>query len=160
LEAYHQYLLGKLLGLLLLAALQLAVIILGTSWLFAVDWGNSLAGVVLIGSAFVFSACGLGILVGSLANTEKAFSAAGMLGTQILAAAGGSMVPLYLFPDWLNALVRVFPNALALQTFLDLMSVGGLSDVAGEAATLFLMGILFLLAAWLRLASGRRKSYA
>ncbi|WP_053362197.1 ABC transporter permease [Bacillus sp. FJAT-27251] len=157
---YSQYLLGKLLGLLLLSVLQLGVIILGTSVLFGVHWGNSLAGVILIGFAFVFSACGLGILFGSLANTEKAFSAGGMLGTQILAAAGGSMVPLYMFPDWVNSVMRVFPNALALQSFLDLMSGEGLRDVAGEAAALFLIGCLFLLAAWLRLAAGRRKSYA
>ncbi|WP_404331551.1 ABC transporter permease [Mesobacillus maritimus] len=157
---HSQYLLGKLLGLLFLSTIQLTVIILGTSLLFSVHWGESIAGVLLVGFAFVFSACGLGVLCGSLVKTEQAFNSAGILGTQLLAAAGGSMVPLYVFPDWLNELVKVFPNALALQTFLDLMSGESIQGVVFEAAILLLLGFFFIGLAFLRLSAERRKTYA
>jgi ABC-2 type transport system permease protein len=156
---YSQYLLGKLVGLLFLSTIQLTVIILGTSLLFNVHWGESIAGVLVVGFAFVFSACGLGILCGSLVKTEKAFNSAGMLGTQLLAAAGGSMVPLYVFPDWLNEIVKVFPNALALQTFLDLMSGESLQGVVHEAAMLLFAGVFFILLAFMRLSAERRRTY-
>lgn len=157
---YSQYLLGKLLGLLFLATIQLAIIILGTKVLFDVHWGESIAGIVLVGLAYVFSACGLGVLCGSLLKTEKSFSTAGMLGTQILAAAGGSMVPLYVFPEWLKEVVTIFPNALALQTFLNVMSGDHIQAVVYEALILILMGIIFLVMAFMRLSLERRKSYA
>lgn len=157
---YSQYLAGKLLGLLLLSTIQLCMIIFGTSVLFGVDWGDSTIGIILVGFAFVFSASGLGILLGSLAKTEKSFSAASMLGTQLMAAVGGSMVPLYVFPDWVNGIVRIFPNALALQTFLDLMSGSGAGEVLSEVGILIAMGFVFLGIAWFRLANERRLSYA
>lgn len=157
---HSQYLLGKLIGLLLLSTIQLAIIILGTSLLFDVYWGDSLGGIFLIGLAYVFSACGMGVLCGSLLKTEKAFSSAGMLGTQILAAAGGSMVPLYVFPEWLNEIVRVFPNALALQSFIELMSGEMAKGVFLEAAMLFTLGLVFMVVAFVRLTAERRKTYA
>jgi ABC-2 type transport system permease protein len=157
---HSQYLLGKLVGLLFLSTIQITVIIIGTSLLFHVHWGESVAGVFLVGFAFVFSACGLGVLCGSLVKTEKAFSTAGVLGTQILAAAGGSMVPLYVFPDWLIQVMKVFPNALPLQTFLDLMSGESFQAVVFEATMLLLLGFFFILMAFLRLSAERRKTYA
>jgi ABC-2 type transport system permease protein len=156
----HQYLLGKFLGLFLMACLQFFVIIFGTSLLYGVDWGESMSGVILIGLSFVFSVCGLGLLLSALVKTEKVFSVAGMLGTQILAAVGGSMVPLYVFPDWLNKFVKIFPNALTLQTFLDLMSGGLLKDVLFEVAILLAIGLLSLLVAWMLLSAKRRMSHA
>lgn len=157
---HSQYLFGKLLGLFLLSSIQLIVIIVGTTLLFDVYWGDSLSGIIVIGLTFVFSACGLGILLGTLARTEKSFNALGMLGVQILAAAGGSMVPLYLFPDWVNTIMKFFPNGLALQTFLNLMSGGDLKGIIFEAAMLLIIGLIFLGAALLRLSAERRKTYA
>ncbi|PLR94686.1 ABC transporter permease [Bacillus sp. T33-2] len=157
---HSQYMMGKFTGLLFMSLIQLMVIILGTSLLFGVDWGNSLSGVALAGIAYVFSACGLGVLIGSFIKTEKAFNVAGMLGTQILSGIGGSMVPLYLFPDWMNGIVQVLPNALALQTFLDLMSGGTFIEVVPEAAILIGMGVLFFAIGWMRQSAERRLSYA
>lgn len=157
---HYEYLAGKVLGLLFLSTLQLLVIILGTKFIFSVDWGPSLAGVFIIGLSFVFSACGLGVMAGSLLKSQKAFNIAGMLGTQIMAAIGGSMVPLYLMPDWVNTIVKVFPNALALQSFLELMAGGGVKDILPGAAGLLGLGILFLAIGWLRLAAERRVNYA
>ncbi|RHW35702.1 ABC transporter permease [Neobacillus notoginsengisoli] len=157
---HFEYLTGKFLGLLFLSLLQLLAIMLGTHFLFSVDWGSSISGVLLIGVSFVFSASALGVMAGSFIKTEKAFSTAAMLGTQIMAAVGGSMVPLYAFPDWINHLVKVFPNALALQSFLELMSGGGVKDVLPGAAALIGLGIIFLAIGLSRLAVERRTIYA
>ncbi|MEW8972131.1 ABC transporter permease [Mesobacillus jeotgali] len=156
----QQYLIGKFIGLLFMSSIQFLIIILGTHYLYHVRWGDSITGVLIVGFAFVFSVSGLGVLLGALVKKEKTFNAAGMLATQIMAAVGGSMVPLYIFPDWVNTVVKVLPNALALQTFLELMSGAGAGKVWLEASILIAIGLGSLLIAFLSLSARRRASHA
>lgn len=156
----QQYLIGKFIGLLFMSSMQFLIIILGTHYLYHVRWGESLTGVIIVGFAFVFSVCGLGVLLGALVKKEKTFNAAGMLATQIMAAVGGSMVPLYMFPDWVNTIVKVLPNALALQTFLELMSGAGVGKVWLEASILIGIGLGSLFIAFVSLSARRRAFHA
>lgn len=109
---------------------------------------------------FVFNACGLGILAGSFIKTEKAFSVAGMFATQIMAAVGGSMVPLYLFPDWVISITKFLPNGLALQTYLDLMSGANVSEILPAIAGSVGLGLMFFAIGLIRLSLERRGRYA
>lgn len=70
------------------------------------------------------------------------------------------MVPLYIFPDWVNTVVKVLPNALALQTFLELMSGAGVWQVLIEAGILIAIGLVSLLIAFVSLFAGRRALHA
>ncbi|WP_226087398.1 ABC transporter permease [Mesobacillus sp. S13] len=155
-----QYLIGKFIGLLFMSSIQFLIIVLGTHYLYHVRWGESMTGVIIVGFAFVFSVSGLGVLLGALVKKEKTFNAAGMLATQIMAAVGGSMVPLYIFPDWVNTVVKVLPNALALQTFLELMSGAGVGKVWLEAGILIVIGLASLLIAFVTLSARRRAFHA
>lgn len=156
----HHYLFGKFIGLLFMSSIQFLIIILGTRYLYGVQWGESMAGVAVVGFSFVFSVCGLGVLLGSLVKTEKTFNVAGMLGTQIMAAVGGSMVPLYIFPDWLNSVVKILPNALALQTLLELMSGSNVSEVIMEAGILIAIGVSSLAISMAAFSAARRGLHA
>lgn len=157
---YPNYLLGKLLGLVIICLVQAFIIIAGTSIIFGVDWGPSLSGIVIMTIAFVVNACGLGVLAGSLIKTEKAFSVAGMFGTQIMAALGGSMVPLYMFPDWVVSITKFLPNGLALQTYLDLMSGAALSNILPAIGGSLGLGLVFVMIGLIRLSFERRGKYA
>ncbi|WP_040205514.1 ABC transporter permease [Neobacillus jeddahensis] len=157
---YPNYLLGKLLGLIILCLMQASIIIVGTSLIFGVDWGESLSGIMLLTFAFVVNACGLGVLAGSFIKTEKAFNVAGMFGTQIMAALGGSMAPLYIFPDWVVFVTKILPNGLALQTYLKLMSGAAVSDILPAFAGSIVLGIAFFSIGLFRLSLERRGKYA
>jgi ABC-2 type transport system permease protein len=157
---YTNYLTGKMIGLIVISLLQAFVIIIGTRLLFGVDWGNSVLGLVVMTFAYVVSACGLGVLAGSFIKTEKAFGAAGMLGTQIFAALGGSMAPLYIFPDWFVTVSKILPNGLALQTYLDLMSGAEFIEILPAVLSSFGLGILFFAMGLFRLSVERRGKYA
>lgn len=146
-----QYMLGKFIGLFLISNLQLLVIVAGTALLFGVNWGNSTLGLMLTMLSFTMSTSGLGVFVGSFIQKESVFTNVGMIGTQILAAIGGSFVPIYLFPEWMHVAAKVVPNALALQMFLELMSGGAAADIWQEAAIAAAVGIVLMLLAWLRL---------
>lgn len=157
---YLHYLTGKMIGLIIVSLTQAFVIIIGTKVLFGVDWGSSISGIAFMTFSFVISACGLGVLAGSFIKTEKAFNAAGMLGTQILAALGGSMAPLYIFPDWFVNAAKILPNGLALQTYLDLMSGAAVSDIFPAILGSFGLGILFFAIGLFRLSTERSGKYA
>ncbi|MCL6572335.1 MAG: ABC transporter permease [Bacillus sp. (in: Bacteria)] len=157
---YTKYLFGKLLGLVIISLLQAFIIIIGTKLLFGVDWGSSVTGIIMMTLAFVINACGLGVLAGSLIKKEKSFNVAGSLGVQIMAALGGSMVPLYIFPDWVLTVTKLFPNGLALQTYLELMSGASFSEILPAVAGSIGLGLLFFAIGLFRLSIERRGSYA
>lgn len=158
--SYHQYLVGKMLGLITISLIQAFVIIIGTTFIFGVDWGDSVAGVIVITISFVISACGLGVLAGSFIKKEKTFSVASMLATQIMAAIGGSMAPLYIFPDWAVFVGKFLPNGLALQTYIELMSGSSLIDILPAVAGILGLGFFFFIIGLVRLLMERRGRYA
>lgn len=157
---YPNYLLGKMLGLIIICLTQACIIIIGTNLIFGVDWGASIPGIMLLTVAFVVNASGLGVLVGSFIKTEKAFSVAGSFGTQIMSALGGSMVPLYIFPDWVIAATKLLPNGLALQTYLKLMTGAAVSDILPAIAGSLGLGMVFFLIGLFRLSLERGRKYA
>ncbi|WHY78046.1 ABC transporter permease [Neobacillus sp. WH10] len=157
---YPNYLLGKMLGLIIICLTQAFIIISGTKLIFGVDWGPSISGIVIMTIAFVVNASGLGVLAGSLIKKEESFNVAGMFGTQIMAALGGSMAPLYVFPDWLVSTTKFLPNGLALQTYLDLMSGASLSKILPAIAASMGLGVLFFAIGLTRLSIERRGKYA
>jgi ABC-2 type transport system permease protein len=157
---FKNYLAGKMLGLIIIGVTQAFIIIVGTRLLFGVDWGKSIAGIILMTVTFVISTCGLGVLAGSIIKTSKTFDSVGMLASQIFAALGGSMAPLYIFPDWVVLITKGLPNGLALQTYLELMSGATLSDILPAIGSSIGLGILFFAIGLYRLSSGRRGNYA
>ncbi len=158
--SYTNYLVGKMVGLIIVCLVQATIIIIGTKLIYGVDWGDSIAGIMLMTFSFVISACGLGVLVGSFIKKEKSFNIAGSLGTQIMAALGGSMVPIYVFPDWVATATKILPNGLALQTYLDLMSGSSFIEVLPSIALSFGLGFTFFAIGLIRLSTERRGSYA
>ncbi|MDM5320779.1 ABC transporter permease [Bacillus altitudinis] len=153
------YIVGKLLGIVLMCMIQLAVIILFTSFVFKVNWGEPFT-VVMIGCSFILNAAGFGVLIGSFINREKTFNSVGILGTQVLAALGGSMVPLYLFPQWVIDISYFLPNSLALQMFLKSMAGANFSEIQSGLLLSCGMGLAFFIIALLRMSFERKHRYA
>lgn len=153
------YIVGKLLGIVLMSMIQLAVIILFTSLVFKVNWGEPFT-VGMIGCSFILNAAGFGVLIGSFINREKTFNSVGILGTQVLAALGGSMVPLYLFPQWVIDISYFLPNSLALQMFLKSMAGADFSEIQSGLLLSCGMGLAFFIIALLRMSFERKHRYA
>jgi len=153
------YIVGKLVGIVLMSMIQLAVIILFTSFVFKVNWGEPFT-VVMIGCSFILNAAGFGVLIGSFINREKTFNSVGILGTQVLAALGGSMVPLYLFPQWVMNISYFLPNSLALQMFLKSMAGADFSEIQSGLLLSCGMGLVFFIIALLRMSFERKHRYA
>jgi ABC-2 type transport system permease protein len=137
------------LGRLGIALLQALLIVVGTLLLFGVRWGD-VAGALAVVVAFCLVGTGAGMLLGSVAGSaEQAGPLAILLGLG-LAALGGCMVPLEVFPDRLRQIAHLTPHAWANDAFSELLERdGGLPDVLGELAVLLgVAALLIALATW------------
>jgi ABC-2 type transport system permease protein len=140
---------GQAAGRVGVAMLQAGYIVLATWLLFRVDWGDPLATAAVI-VLFCLVAGGAGMLVGATFRND---SQAGGVGIGLglgLAALGGSMVPLEIFPPALRTIAHVTPHAWANEAMAEIVRRdGGISDVSLELAVLAGFAVVLLvLAAW------------
>ncbi|PHA29774.1 ABC transporter permease [Bacillus wiedmannii] len=113
---------GKFLGTLLFACIQLGMFIVATHFMFQVEWGGDLSQIVVVGMSYAICVSGLSMLIAAFIREEKTADVMGGIGIQILAILGGSMLPIYVFPDTLQTIANVAPNKWALTSFLNIMS--------------------------------------
>ncbi|MFN8232625.1 MAG: ABC transporter permease [Actinomycetota bacterium] len=145
-------LLGEALGRYAIALVQALPIVLGTVALFRVQWGNLLTtGLVVL--LFALTATGAAMLMGSvLHNAEQAGSMGVFLGL-ILAALGGCMVPLDVFPPLMFRIAHLIPHAWAIEALNDSIATDASpAQVSTELAVLavYAAGLLVVATVLLR----------
>jgi ABC-2 type transport system permease protein len=140
---------GEAGGRILVALAQAAYIVVVTLLLFQVDWGDPVAtGTVVV--LFCIVAGGAGMLIGATLKNDSQAAGAGVgLGIG-LAALGGSMVPLEIFPDAVLPFAYATPHAWANRAMAEIVRRDGtLADVGLEVAVLAGFAVLLLgLATW------------
>jgi ABC-2 type transport system permease protein len=142
-------LLGEGLGRYAIALLQGLVIMVGSLLIFGVSWGAPLgAAAVLV--LFCAVGCGAGMLMGALFRNEQQAGAVSLLAGLGLAAIGGSMVPLEVFPDAMRTVAHLTPHAWGNDAFATLVGRnGGIGDIVTELAALAGFAVaLIALATW------------
>ena len=140
---------GEALGSLGIALLQGLIIILGSALIFGVSWGDPV-GAALILILFSLVGAGFGMLLGStFRNDQQSQSVALLLGMG-LAALGGSMAPLEVFPDTMRTIAHVTPHAWGNDAFYNLVRQGGnVADILRELGVLAAFAVVLLtLATW------------
>jgi len=117
-------LLGKFLFLSLIGTLQ-AFIILGVAHIFfEVPIANSILPLSLacLGSAALAS--GIALLTASLCGSTAQMNTVSTFIVLLFSAIGGSMVPRFMMPDWLQSLGRFTPNNWAIEAFYGILARG------------------------------------
>jgi ABC-2 type transport system permease protein len=114
---------GEVLGRFLVGIIQAAVIIFGSALVFGVKWGQPV-GVAAIVIVFTLVSAGAAIFLGALLrNVQQASGVSLILGLG-LAAIGGSMVPLQVFPPTMQTIAHITPHAWANDAFAQLIANG------------------------------------
>ncbi len=146
--SYAQVLGGKVLGIFLSGVAQMSILIVASSLLFNLRWGDPLAVLVLV-LAVVAGVTGWGILLAAIAKTPAQVSSVGTALMLLFAVLGGPFrSPASSFPGWLQILSKLTPNAWGLEGFTELGSGGTLTDVLTPIGALLLMAaVLFSIAA-------------
>jgi ABC-2 type transport system permease protein len=140
---------GQAAGRIAVALLQALYIVVASWLLFRVDWGDPLATTAVV-VLFCLVAGGAGMLVGAtFRNDSQAGGVAVGLGIG-LAALGGSMVPLEVFPPGVRAVAHLTPHAWANDAMAEIVRrEGGIGDVTLELAVLAAYAaVLLALATW------------
>lgn len=127
---------GLGLGQLAVAGVQALVIVAATTLLFGVDWGDPVASAAIV-VAFSTVAAAAGLLLGALLRNEEQVGGIGVPLSLGLAAIGGSMVPLELFPTTLRRIANLTPHAWGNLAFAEIARRDGtLVDVLPQLGVL------------------------
>jgi ABC-2 type transport system permease protein len=133
-------LLGKFAGTLIFAVLQFAVLLVCTQLFFGVDWGANFGQLAGLAIAYAVGVAGLSMLLASLISNAQSADLVSNVGVQLFSVLGGSMVPLNLFPDWLQKIALIAPNTWALKGFINIMSGAAWSVIWLPVFVLLLIG--------------------
>ncbi|MGC5585064.1 ABC transporter permease [Ornithinimicrobium sp. W1665] len=153
----RQVVAGQALGRFVVAAFQGIYIMAASSLLFGVDWGNIVVVSVVV-AVFGLVAAGVAMLIGVLMDSEGVASGVAVGAGLILAAVGGSMVPLEFFPDTMRRFAYLTPHAWGYEAIAEVQRRGGgLVDVLPQIGVLAGMAAVVLaLGTWaLRRSLGR-----
>ncbi|HBY01978.1 MAG TPA: hypothetical protein DEG92_05470 [Rikenellaceae bacterium] len=142
--SFFQILGGKVFGIFLSGLAQLLILIIGTTLLFNLNWGDPLAVVVLVASA-ALAATGWGIFLAALLKTSGQVANIGMALMLIFGVLGGSFINVSLMPDWVQWFSRISPNRWGLDGFTTLAMGGTLTNIVTPIIALLIMAaVLFL----------------
>jgi ABC-2 type transport system permease protein len=132
---------GKIFGIYLTGVAQMLILIMASTLLFQLQWGDPLAVLVLVLAA-VFGAVGWGMLVTSLARTPGQVGAVGSAIMLLFGILGGSFIDVEQMPTWFQWVSKITPNAWGLNGFNQLAMGGGLPEIGGMVLALLVMGIV------------------
>ena len=118
---------------------------------FGIDLGASPLAVILISLAIVFTSSSFGVMLAALVRTAEGASSAGVLVSLVLAPLGGSWWPLFITPDWMQALGKLTPHGWANTAFNNLMLFhADFGDVVINMVAVAAFGVVFLIVAFTR----------
>ncbi|UCF77841.1 MAG: ABC transporter permease [Candidatus Eiseniibacteriota bacterium] len=139
-------LLGKLLGRMGVAFIQIAVLLLAGRFLFGVSLGSSPFALVALMVVFTFCTGGFSILFGSLFRTPEHMEGIAVITTLVMAALGGCWWPIEMVGKPFQILALVFPTGWAMNGLHKLISFGlGTAAILPHLAVLAAFGLVFLL---------------
>ncbi len=135
---------GKFLYLTAQGVLQAFVILLVAALAFQVPVAEHILPLFIV-SAVVAAACAsIALLVSTIAKNSIQMNNLATFLVLLFSAIGGSMIPRFMMPDWLQTLGNFTPNAWAIEAYYGLLARG--SDTLAIATPLTILGLLTVIA--------------
>jgi len=117
---------------------------------FNMDMGNSPAAVIVLSILMVIVSAAFSIMLATLVKTQRSAGSIAVLASLVLAPLGGCWWPLFILPQWMQALAKITPHGWATTGFNKLMLFGAeFGAVVPEMLALVGFAVLFsVIAAW------------
>lgn len=136
---------GKFVFLTVIGFFQSAIICSVAAVFFDVPITSHLFSVTLACLGTAVLASGLALLVASLCKTQAQMNTVSTFAVLLLSAVGGSMVPRFMMPDWLQTLGVATPNYWSIEAFYGILARGQTAiDLLPVWGVLFGGGLLCL----------------
>jgi ABC-2 type transport system permease protein len=121
---------GKILGLMLLGAVQMAFLLTTGILFMNLNVAGNLLSIILVMVIYSWVAASLGVFIGSVVSREDKVVAICVLVSMVMAALGGCWWPLEIVPEKVRLVGQLFPSAWAMEALHQLISFGGgLTDI-------------------------------
>jgi len=145
---------GKILTYIVICLIQFTLMLLIAKYIFPLigliefDPGSQLPLMILIAFVAGLAAIGLGILIGTIADTQEQSAPFGAILVIILAALGGVWVPTFIMPAIMQKISAFSPMNWGISAFYDvILRNGTIADIAQPLGYLFLFFVVTLVAA-------------
>jgi ABC-2 type transport system permease protein len=155
---YLQFTGGKFLFLCVQGTLQSAVILIVAALIFGIPVMNNIELLAITSLAMAAAAAGIALLVTSLCRTPAQAHTVSTFLVLISSAIGGSMVPRFMMPDWLQSAGFATPNTWAIEAVYGILVRGeGLAGIFTNCAILFAIGLVcYIVAVFVNMRQIRR----
>jgi ABC-2 type transport system permease protein len=138
------YIGGTVFGQVLTAVFQMVILVTFGMLVLQIDFGGSIAALLLLIVTSALSAAALGTMLGTFVKTESQANGLSIMIGMVMAMMGGCWYPIELFPTSIQSAVKVLPTTWAMQGFLDVaVRDQGLSGVLLESGVLFGFALIF-----------------
>ncbi len=144
------FLAGTILGQVLMALVQMALLIGFGMLVLKVPWGREPLGLAVVLTASALAAAAFGTLLGTLVRSSSQANNLSIMLGMVMALLGGCWYPLELFPPAVQNAVKVLPTTWAMQGMLDLaLRAGSVQDIWLEAGVLLgFAAVFFAIGIW------------
>jgi len=138
------FLAGTILGQVLTAIFQMALLIGFGMLALKLKWGAAPGATALIVIASTLAAGALGTMLGTFVKTEAQGGGLSMMIGMVMAMLGGCWYPIELFPQVMRTAAQALPTYWAMQGMLDILVRGqGINSVLPEAGILLGFALVF-----------------
>ncbi len=114
------YIGGTVLGQVLTAMLQMAILITFGAIVMKINWGHSPLALALVILTSTLAATALGTMLGTFVKTEGQANGLSIMIGMVMAMMGGCWYPIELFPQVIRTAAQVLPTYWAMSGFLDI----------------------------------------
>jgi len=144
-----QIMTGKLMGRFFTATIQVTLLFVSGYFIFGVNTGHALPGLIVLSGAFILCAAALGLAMGMWLDNRQHAVAIGVPVTLGMAALGGCWWPLEIVGPSMQKLGMILPTGWAMRGYHELLSFGYGVDAVLDNAVLLTgtAGVLIWLAA-------------
>jgi len=136
---------GKLLGRMLLAAIQMLFLLLVGRFIFGVHVSGDVYALIVVLLLFAFSMGAYGLAFGTIFRQREQISSIAIISTLALSALGGCWWPIEIVPRPFQILSYMLPTGWIMDALHKIISFGyGFQEVTWNMAVMALSGVLFL----------------
>ncbi|MCA1065936.1 ABC transporter permease [Rossellomorea sp. AcN35-11] len=136
---------GYMLAFFLIGWIQFGILMTVSKWLFQIEWGDTLANILLV-SSLLLCTIGLGLFIAGFVKTSEQQSVYGNLIIISTCMLAGVYWPVEIMPDFIQGVAKFLPQYWGMAGFTELtVRGGGMTDILAPVGILVGFAVVFLI---------------